>query len=125
MGIKSKLSTLWTVVMLLMLTIDVLGLYIPGAQEELLKTAGGTPIPVLMLGAAIFIALPIGMIYLSRVLRKNINRWANIIVAGLTIIFVVAGYSAQPHYYFLGALEVIIMLYIGWTAWKWKEYNEN
>ncbi len=123
---ETRLSTLWTVVMVLMLTIDVLGftifiMDIPGAQAELLKTAGGTPVPTLMLGAAIMMALPIAMIYLSRVLTQGVNRWANIIVAPLTIVFVVGGYSAQPHYYFLGALEVVAMLYIIWSAWKWRK----
>ena len=121
---QTRLSTLWTVVMVLMLTIDVLGysifmIDIQGAKEELLKTAGGTPVPMLMLGAAVFMALPITMIYFSRVLKQNVNRWANIIVGVITIVFVIGGYSAQPHYYFLGALEVIFMLYIVWSAWKW------
>lgn len=123
---ETRLSTLWTVVMLFMLTIDVLGytillMDVPGAQAEVLRTAGGTPVPILMLGAAVFMALPISMIYFSRVLKQGINRWANIIVGVLTIVFVIGGYSAQPHYYFLGALEVIFMLYIVWSAWKWHK----
>lgn len=122
--IETRLSILWASVMFLMLTIDVLGYSIfmtdiQGAKEELLKAAAGTPVPILMLGAAVFMALPIAMIFFSRVLKRGINRWANIIVAILTIVFVVGGYSAQPHYYLLGALEVIALLYIAWSAWKW------
>ena len=117
----TRLSILWTVVMFLMITADVLGLYIPGAQEAVLQTAGRVPVTQLMLGAAIIMALPIAMIFLSRVLKQVLNRWANILVGALTIVFVVGGYSAQPHYYFLGALEVIFTLSIVWSAWQWRE----
>ncbi len=119
--VETRLSTLWTTVMFLMITIDVLGLYIPGAQEEVLKTAGKTPVDQLMLGAAVMMVLPITMIFLSRVLNQTVNRWANIIVSLITIVFVVGSYSAQLHYYFLGAIEVFTMLAIIWSAWKWRQ----
>lgn len=121
MDMETRLSTLWVTVMFYMLTIDILGLFIPGAQEEVLKTAGETPVAQLMLGAAIMMALPITMIFLSRVLRQGVNRWANIVVGVITIAFVVGGYSAQPHYYFMGVLEVLSLLVIIWSAWKWRK----
>lgn len=122
---ETKLSTSWIVVMLYMVFIDVLSfsiglMDIPSYKEEILKTAGGTPVPILMLGASVFLALPIAMIYFSRVLTQGVNRWANIIVGIVTIVFVVGGYVAYPHYYFLGALEVLFMLNIIWSAWKWR-----
>jgi hypothetical protein len=119
--VKVKLSALWTAVMLYMVFIDVLGLYIPGAQEEVLKTAGATPVTQLMLAAAVMLAAPIAMIFFSRVLDRRINRWANIIVGVMTIVFVVGGGTAQPHYLFLGALETFAMLYIIWLAWTWPK----
>ena len=50
---KVLLSTLWIVVMINMLKADILSLYIPGAAEEVARTAGETPIATLMLGGAI------------------------------------------------------------------------
>ncbi len=50
---KVLLSTLWVVVMINMLKADILSLYIPGVTAEMSKFAGETPIPLLMLGAAI------------------------------------------------------------------------
>ena len=78
---KTLLSTLWVVVMINMLKADTLSLYIPGAVEEVARTAGDTPIPLLMLGAAVIMEVSILMILLSRVLPYRVNRLANIIRA--------------------------------------------
>ena len=65
---KFLLSTLWIVVMINMLKADILSLFIPGALEEVARTAAsmGASIPQLMLGAAIIGQLAIAMIVLSR-----------------------------------------------------------
>jgi hypothetical protein len=120
---KTLLSTLWIVVMLNMLKADILSLYIPGSADELAKTAAqtGTPIPQLMLGGAIMMEISIVMIILSCVLKYGINRWANIIVSLLTIVFIWGGASYYPHYLFIGAVETIALLVIIWQAWIWKE----
>jgi O-antigen/teichoic acid export membrane protein len=123
---ETKLSTSWIVVMFYMVFIDVLSYAISftdvqGAGEEILKTAGTTPVSTLMLAAAVMLMAPIAMIFFSRVLTQKVNRWANIIVGIITIVFVVGGYAAYPHYYLLGAAEVLFMLYIIWSAWKWRK----
>ena len=81
---KVLLSTLWIVVMINMLKADILSLYIPGILDELAEFAGETPITQLMLGGAIMMEISIAMIFLSRILKYRVNRWANIIV-GVTI----------------------------------------
>lgn len=116
---KVLLSTLWIVVMINMLKADILSLYIPGALDEMAEFAGSTPIPQLMLGGAIMMEISIVMIILSRVLKYKINRWANIIVAVITIVFVIGGGSTTPHYIFIAAVEVVCLLLIIGYAWKW------
>jgi hypothetical protein len=117
---KALLSTLWVVVMLNMLKADILSLYIPGAAEELARTAGDTPIPLLMLGGAIMMEISILMILLSRVLTYRVNRWANIITSLITIAFIIGGGSSYPHYLFIAAVEVVCLSLIVWVAWKWR-----
>lgn len=117
---KTLLSTLWVVVMINMLKADILSLYIPGAAEELARTAGDTPIPLLMLGAAVMMEISILMILLSRVLKYTVNRWANIIVSLITIAFIVGGGVSYPHYLFIAAVEIVCLLLIVWFAWKWR-----
>ncbi|MBI5300985.1 MAG: hypothetical protein HY868_02530 [Chloroflexi bacterium] len=114
------LSTLWDIVMLNMLMADILSLFIPGAADELAKTAGATPIPQLMLGGAIMMEISTVMIILSRVLKYGVNRWVNIITSIITIAFVVGGGVSYPHYIFIATVEVICLLSIIWFAWKWR-----
>jgi len=118
---KVLLSTLWIVVMINMLKADILSLYIPGAVDEVARTAGDTPITQLMLGGAIMMEISIVMIILSRVLKYRVNRWANIITSVITILFVVGGGASYPHYIFIATVEVICLLLIIWFAWKWTE----
>jgi hypothetical protein len=74
--VKSRLSTLWAVVMFNMLAADVFSLYIPGIHEEMLETAGSEDkISDYMLGGAIMAEIPISMIFLSRELDYTVNRW--------------------------------------------------
>ena len=117
---KALLSTLWVVVMINMLKADILSVYIPGAAEEVARTAGDTPIPLLMLGAAVMMEISILMILLSRVLKYTVNRWANIIVSLVTIAFIVGGGVSYPHYLFIAAVEIVCLLLIVWFAWKWR-----
>ena len=121
MDTKVLLSTLWIVVMINMLKADILSLYIPGAAEEVAKTAGETPIAILMLGGAIMMEISIVMIILSRVLKYRVNRWVNIITSIITIAFIWGGAASEPHYIFIAAVETICLLLIIWNAWKWTE----
>ncbi len=121
---KTLLSTLWVVVMINMLKADILSLYIPGSAEELARTAGETPIPLLMLGAAVMMEISTLMILLSRVLMYRVNRWANIIASIITIAFVVVGGVSYPHYLFIATVEVACLLLIAWFAWKWRNSEE-
>lgn len=110
--------------MINMLKADILSLYIPGSAEELARTAGETPIPLLMLGAAVMMEISILMILLSRVLMYRVNRWANIITSIITIAFVVGGGVSYPHYLLIATVEVACLLLIVWFAWKWRNPEE-
>ena len=118
---KVLLSTLWIVVMINMLKADILSLFIPGAVEEVARTAGDTAVAQLMLGGAIMMEISIVMIILSRVLDYRLNRWANILTSIITIVFVIGGGASYPHYIFIATVEVICLLLIIWNAWKWTE----
>jgi len=114
------LSSLWIVVMINMLKADILSLYIPGAADELVQFAGATPIPQLMLGAAVIMEIAIVMIALVLVLPYRVNRWVNILVAVLMIAFVIGGGSTYPHYIFVATVEVVCLLLIIGIAWRWS-----
>ena len=120
---KMILSTLWIVVMMNMIFADILGFMLPGALAEIMTGYGGSVklTQAAMLIAALFLEIPIAMIFLSKVLKHKTNRLLNIIAASLTILFVVGGGSLTLHYIFLAGVEVICMLAIIVLSWKWKE----
>lgn len=119
---KVLLSTLWIVVMISMLKADILSLFIPGSTEEVARTAAsaGASIPQLMLGAAIMGEIALVMIILSRVLKYGINRWINIVVGVVTILYIWCGAVSYPHYIFITAVETICLLLIIGFAWMWR-----
>jgi hypothetical protein len=123
---KVLLSTLWIVVMINMLKADILSLFIPGATDEVAKTAAsaGASIPQLMLGAAIIGQLAIAMIVLSRVLKYGINRWVNIVVGIIIIAYIWGGMASYPHYLFISSVETLCLLLIVWFAWKWRSVED-
>jgi len=47
------------------------------------------------------------------------NRWVNIIIGAINILFVVTG-GHGLYYIFFATVEVVCMLLIIWFAWKWK-----
>ncbi|NUM44072.1 MAG: hypothetical protein HUU38_05140 [Anaerolineales bacterium] len=118
---KALLSTLWIVVMINMLKADILSLFIPGAADEVARTAAsaGASIPQLMLAGAVMGQIGIAMIVLSRVLKYGLNRWINILAAIITMAYIWGGMASYPHYLFIASVETLCLLLIIWFAWKW------
>jgi hypothetical protein len=120
--IKSKISLLWVVVMFSMVFADIVGFLNPGVLKDMMNGSVGLQITQeILLVFAVLIEIPIAMIFLSRVLKYKINRLANIIAGIITILFVVGGGSMYPYYIFFASVEVVCMLVIIWTAWKWSK----
>jgi hypothetical protein len=120
MDTKSRLSTIWIVVMINMAFADIIGFMIPGTLEKIMAgDAGSFQITQsIMLVFAIITEIPIAMIFLSRVLKNNVNRWVNIIASVITIVYIVAGGSTNLPYIFFAAIETVCLLLIGWYAWR-------
>ena len=112
---KVRLSTLWIVVMFNMAFADIVGFVHPGALEEIM---GFELTQGILLVFSILLQIPIAMIFLSRVLNHRANRWANIIAAVITILFVIGGGSPTLSYLSFATIEVVCMLLIISYAWK-------
>jgi hypothetical protein len=126
-GTRNKLSMLWIIVMFNMVFADILSFITPGALQEIMTGYAGKlqVTQGILLVFAVLIEIPIAMIFLSRVLKYQINRIVNIIACVVTIAFVVGGGSAYLHYKFFAAVEVACMLLIAWNAIKWPRTNEE
>ena len=129
MNVRERLSLLWIVVMFCMAFADIVGFMTPGALEEIMDQSAA-PFPItqeIMLVFSVLIAIPIVMIFLSRVLKAQANRWANIIAGATTILFVAGLGTAELSYYLFATVEVVCMLFIIWSAWNWpkEEFSGN
>ncbi len=114
----TRLSTLWVVVMFNMVFADILTFITPGALQDLWAGQAGVHItPGLLLMFAILLEIPIAMIFVSRVLKPEANRWANTVAAVITTAFVVGGGSLTLHYVFFATVEIGCMALIVWSAW--------
>jgi len=115
---RTRLSTLWVVVMFNMVFADILTFIKPGALQELWAGQAGVHItPGLLLVFAILLEIPIAMIFVSRIVKPEANRWANTIAAVITTLFVVGGGSMDLHYLFFATVEVACMALIVWSVW--------
>jgi hypothetical protein len=128
-NVKIKLSALWTSVTLCYLYGDYFELYVPKKVEGLLGGNNLLDSPTKLFFAAVLLAIPALMVFLSILLKASINRWLNIFV-GLffTIIMLfITSVSISPwktFYAFLAILESIITSLIVYYAWSWSKQNQ-
>jgi hypothetical protein len=123
---KALFSTLWIFVTLNYLYCDVMGLMDPDLLKQYLTgSVNGMDINAgFLLGAAILMEIPIGMVLLSRILNHRANRWTNMIAAFImTVVQTLTMFLGKPasYYLFCGAIEILTTAFIVWYAWKWAE----
>lgn len=117
--VRETISTLWIVVVLNVAFADILGFLHPGTLRQIMTGDVGFELTQgLLLVFSILLEIPIAMIVLSRVLEPKLNRWANILAAIVTALFVIGGGSSTLSYMFFAAIEIACMLLIVSYAWK-------
>lgn len=116
---RITLSIVWVAVMLVYLLGDVLrifaGGYVSGEIEGVKVTQ------MMWLGIAVLMVLPIVMGVLSILLPFELNRWANIIMAGFFFLFNLVGLPTYPMAFdqFLLVVSMVFNVVTVWTAWQW------
>jgi len=119
MDTRLKLSLLWIFLLLNMAYADILSLM--DATSPIRKIMAGAPMPSGgLLAGAIVMETSIIMILLSQVLKRNANRWVNIIIGVFNIVYIVTG-GHGLYYLFFTSIEVASLLLIIWLAWKWPK----
>ncbi len=117
--VKITLSALWVALMLTYLLGDVLRIF---SGDFIAGEIGGVQISQKMyLGIAIFMVIPIVMVFLSLTLKYPVNRWANIIVAIVFFGINIIGLPTYPSAYdkFLNIVGLGFNVTTVWYAWKW------
>jgi len=123
LDLKVKLSTLWIFVLFNIIFLEFHKLLQPGFIEEIITGfIGGAQMTqgVLLLGA-IVLEIPIAMLLLSRLLKYEANRWANIIAGAITIMAVGGNVLTDLDNIFFTTIIVAFLSLIVWYAWKWPD----
>ena len=118
--VQLKLSALWVVLMLTYFLGDVLRIF--SGDFKAGEIGGMQGSQAMYLGLAVFLLLPILMVFLSLTLPYPVNRWANIILAVLLFLFNVVGLPTYPSVYdkFLIVVGLAVNVLTIWYAWTWR-----
>ncbi|MCU0498226.1 MAG: hypothetical protein MUF87_12810 [Anaerolineae bacterium] len=118
LDVRILLSGSWITVMLIYLVGDVLRIY---SGDWGRMSQGEQPNPNKWLFAALFMLVPILMVFLSLVIPQPINRWMNIILATVFFLFVLVDIRSYPSHYdrFLLAVSLIFNGVTFYLAWNW------
>jgi len=124
-NVKIKLALFWVALMFFYLYNDLFSFFKPGTVEELVggSLEGIVFTQELLFGAALLMALPSIMIFLSLTLKAKLNRMVNIIV-GIFHMIVLVGTLLVPgdlwvYYATYMVFEAVFIILIIWHAWKW------
>jgi hypothetical protein len=123
--VKTKLAALWAATMFLYVYGDILGLFQPGALEQIL--AGKVWLVDITqtwaLSAMIMMTIPGLMIFLSLALPATANRWTNIVLGIVYIAISIGSVVGETWAYLIfgGVVEVVLLVLIVRYAWKWPK----
>ncbi|MDI9309327.1 MAG: DUF6326 family protein [Limnohabitans sp.] len=121
-NVKIKLASLWTSFMFLYIYVDYFHLYIPHTLKDIQigKVFVFDITQGFLLRGLTLVSIPALMIFLSVVLPAKINRWTNITIATLYIPFTLFNLAGEAwiHMYFGAVVEVILLIFIIYYAWK-------
>lgn len=131
-NVRIKLSALWVAVMLLYIYGDVFSMFIPARLKGLLEgdSGAGATTSITLLAYTLVVVIPIALVLGSLLLKPQITRLINIIVAILytliQLLTVTMLTPLEPLWYFyilLGVLESVVTILIIWHAWRWPRQN--
>jgi len=123
-NIKIKLALLWIAVTLCYLYGDYFELYVPGKVEGLISGENNLNSPLTLFLAAVLLAIPSIMVFISITTKPQINRALNILFGSLfTVIMILIALGSLGTWYifytFLAVVEIIFTILIVWYAIKW------
>ena len=123
--VRLVLSALWIAMLIVFAYGDIFGLFradvLRAALDGKMATMGITIDQMFLVFSTVYILIPTLMVVLSLVLRPRINRIANIVVALVYAVSIIASCIGETWvYYLLGsAVEVAFLVAIVRTAWMW------
>ena len=131
-NVKFKLSALWGALMFMFIYADFISLMIPGRLMGLNDgTMGlGTTTPMKLVIVGVLMTIPALMVYLSLATSARVSKVLNILFglayAVIMVLTVKASLSEwRTFYVMMGVTEILICLFIAWTAWSWPKVPQE
>ena len=123
--VKLVLCALWIAMLFVFAYVDIFASLradvLKAALNGKVATTGFTVNQIFLTITLIYILLPTLMVVLSLLLKPRVDRIINIVVSLLYIITIIGAAIGETWaYYFIGSfIEVILLVAIARTAWKW------
>ena len=126
-NVKLKISALWIAVMFCYVYGDYIEIYVPGVIADAMAVKSSIETQLEFFSVALLMAIPSVMIFFTLVVKPNVNRWLNIILAAFYIALLIAVNTEAGwwFYLFLTAIEILISVAIVWYAWTWPTVEDN
>jgi hypothetical protein len=123
-NVRIKLSALWASMLFVFAYVDLFSLYRRDFRADLEagEVSGFTINQSFLLGTTVYVVIPSLMVFLALVLRPRVSRIADIALAIVYALTIVAGAIGEWGYYILGnAIEVALLAAIVYYAWTWPK----
>ncbi len=123
--VKLVLSALWIAMLFVFAYVDIFAFYradvLEAALDGKVASTDFTVDQMFLTFTLIYILLPSLMVVLSLLLKPRVNRITNIVVSLLYAISIIVSVIGEEWaYYIVGSvIEVVLLLVIARTAWKW------
>lgn len=124
-NIKFKISALWISLLFIFAYVDIFAFYKPGIINGII--AGNVAIfqinQVFLFLTTLYIMIPSIMVFLSLVLKPNLNRWTNILIGIVYIVTIFGSCIGETWVFYLfgSIVEILLLLLIIWYAWNWPK----
>ncbi len=123
--VRIVLSALWATMVLVFAYVDIFGFYradvLEAALDGRIATTSFVVNQTFLLATLGYILIPTLMVTLSLLLRPRPNRIVTIVVALVYALTIIGSCIGETWGYYLAgsAVEVVLLLVIVRTAWKW------
>ena len=104
--------------------VDLFSLYRPDVRANLAndRVSSFDTDQTFLFMVTLFIVIPSLMVYLSLVMRRNVNRIVNIVVACFYAVASLGSAVGEWNYFILGSvIEALLLVVVVHHAWTWPE----
>lgn len=127
-NVRVKISASWTSILFIFAYVDLFSLYRSDfrADIEAGEVGGFVVNQSFLFGTTAYIVIPSLMVLITLVLRPQVNRIANIALAAVYAVTIIASALGEWSYYILGSgVEVVLLAAVVYYALTWPRHPQT